>query len=57
MDQVEEKRRELNNLQKDVVALISDLSDLETRFEGIRKKSIELYENNNAKLDTERTEK
>lgn len=57
MDQVEEKRRELNNLQKDVVALISDLSDLEARMEKLRTQSTELYENNNAKLDTERTEK
>lgn len=54
MSEAEEKRRELNNMQKDVVALISDLSDLETRLEKLRTESTELYENNNAKLDKER---
>lgn len=52
MDQ--DKRKELNNLQKDVVALIADISDAETRLEKLRASATELYENTDAKLDNER---
>lgn len=48
---MENERKELDNIQKEVVALISDISDLETRLEEIRKKTTELYENTDSKLN------
>ena len=51
MSIAEEKRRELNNVQKDVVALVADISDLETRLEKLRAEATELYEDIDKQLD------
>ena len=47
----ESRRKQLNSLQKETFALVSDISDLETRLDELRKKATELYENNDRKLD------
>lgn len=43
MNELEELRRELNHKQQEVVALISDISDAETRLSKLKKEVTGLY--------------
>ena len=49
--ETEDIRRELNNKQKEVFALASDISDLETRAAKIKNEVMELYEKIDSKLN------
>lgn len=48
---IEELRAELNAKQKEVMALIADISDAEAKLNKLRVEVTELYEKINGKLD------